>query len=697
MHSKFDVLKNKFHGAMEKMPKKSSSSEKGDDFSVKLQKALTPLYKAISKYLYEHEKMVGVDITPHYIRVCEMEYSYGKWSMKNLASACMENQFRKDDILNSQELYVENLKELLQKNNIKTTNAAFALPAHSSIIKIVNLPAMSEEDFREAANLGAIWENLVTLEGNISEYQVYYKILGRRKVKVEAQEEIIETIASQNNTSTSETLQTIDKTAPASNFGGDEAIKIEYPEGSDEPSADNPKTVLNAEGVPETAVITSEIVSENGDVPDLNVLEENEVMDILFVASKLSDIYIHSGILEGAGLKPLLADVRSLALVHAYSTDKESQKTTEPFVIMEFGYDDNYIMIADGVYSEKHDILLLDDDKELIIAKTPDKAALSAFIERFAEQAKEKIQMFESANQGKKILNVYVTSNAPLHVDNAETEPLMKLFLREVAKFMQGYQINGCKFCNHIEVPEKFAKKVNAEGDLSAWAVVIGQATRKMDVFAYNDNLKPYEMVNLLPESANYIKNTKFKISSAIASAGVGALMILIMMMLYTSLIAKRHNLATEISQMAGVESEFNTKSTEFQRLRVMASQIDSLKDIKSGLPSNQADILASMQNLTEVIPEGVWLTELNYVLPNTIEITGQSVADQNILTFVQKLNESEAFEEVTIKTMTALDKDKAQDTGPIVLSAPVKEFKLDGRIKASNIDKIDVLTKKDN
>ena len=111
------------------------------------QQMLKPLTDVLGKASLENEKILGVDITPHYIRVAQMKHSYGQWILNNLASSCMETQFKKDDIAINVDLYVENLKDLVTKHKISTKNVAFSLPTSSSIVKVLTVPEMDEDDF----------------------------------------------------------------------------------------------------------------------------------------------------------------------------------------------------------------------------------------------------------------------------------------------------------------------------------------------------------------------------------------------------------------------------------------------------------------------------------------------------------------------------------------------------------------------
>ena len=79
----------------------------------------------------------------------------------------------------------------------------------------------------------------------------------------------------------------------------------------------------------------------------INRNSKKNTMDILFVASKLSDVNAYSSVAKKAGLNPVIMDVRCFTLKNAYDNvqfkvpaDKLSS------AILELGAEDNYLMIV---------------------------------------------------------------------------------------------------------------------------------------------------------------------------------------------------------------------------------------------------------------------------------------------------------------------------------------------------------------
>lgn len=674
----------------------------------KIKKGMNPIEKAVGKYMLGRETILGVDITPHYIRLCQMKNVYDQWTLNNLASACMESQFRNSDIIVNPDLYVENLKDLIKKNKISTKDVAFSIPTASTIIKVLRIPDMSDEDFVQAAALGSIWESMVMLEGSISEYSVYYKILRHNPAPEMPAAPVVEAIPQ-----TDVPLEIAVETAPV------EPVLIPtetVPEAPVEIAAETPAENTLTEAIaPEitpaddAALIPSEIPAEisldaalapaadysaQTDMTGLEgfntgleqsfevapALPEGPTMDVLFVASKLSDIYLHADIIRRAGLNPVLADTRCLALKHAFeSNPKNLEHVTKPYAFMEFGPDDNYIFVVDDNHSEVYKLYVSDDDITTLIYNPNDLEKLKEFVANFASQAQQILDNHQAAYNTPRVNFVFVSSSAPLHVNDASSVPLIKSFVEHMSRQLGGREVKECNFCSHIIVPEKFAKKVNAEGNISAWASTVGIASRKLDIFGYEDwHQPPLNTVNLLPGAGEDKRGKCLNIISSLAASVVFFIFLAGVGTSYLDILRTGQSLTSQIQNMATVENDYNAKVSEAQKLTLILNQVNSLDDIKKSLPSNQKSILAAYDRIVAVIPDGIWLSTVKYTLPNALTIEGRATSDQHILAFVKKLNSGTEFAKVSLKTME-VDKQVQNANNPIISSEPVKVFSLLG------------------
>ena len=83
----------------------------------------------------------------------------------------------------------------------------------------------------------------------------------------------------------------------------------------------------------------------------INRNSKNNTMEILFVASKLTDVNAYSSIVKKAGLNPVIMDVRCFTLKNAHDNTKIKSITDKGnSAILELGIDENYIMIINIIF-----------------------------------------------------------------------------------------------------------------------------------------------------------------------------------------------------------------------------------------------------------------------------------------------------------------------------------------------------------
>jgi len=425
-------------------------------------------------------------------------------------------------------------------------------------------------------------------------------------------------------------------------------------------------------------------------------------MDVLFIATKTADVDLYADIIQKAGLKPVLADVRCLALKHALeSHPKIFEEIREPYAFFEFGPDDNYVFVVDGEKTDIYNIYMSEDDIMSLVYSAEDVEKMKVFVQNYASQALQIIKDHQQNHHTDAIIHLFATSSAPLHVNDASSEPTMKMFVREMKQYMTGRTIKECDFCSHIEVPENFAKQVNAEGNISAWATTVGIATRKLDIFdtEKHSGVADINLSNLLP---SHKANKENKIKS-IFSTFIGIIMLLVFMAgvgaSFLSLKNKNASLEEEITGMGDVESIFAEKSYEKQQLSILTNQVNSLGTIQDSLPSNQPGIIISFKHISDSYPEGIVLNEVKYKNPNKLTIKGISVNDHAILSFVKRLNSQSKIMKVALKNMeTETNKKSSSIPGIQVLPTSIKNFTLSGtiNIKDGQGNVMEILGKED-
>ena len=100
----------------------------------------------------------------------------------------------------------------------------------------------------------------------------------------------------------------------------------------------------------------------------INRNSKNNTMEILFVASKLSDVNAYASIAKKAGLNPVIMDVRCFTLKNAHDNTKfKSINKNENSVILELGLEENYVMIIHNNIPIITDIFLRPQEKQHIL------------------------------------------------------------------------------------------------------------------------------------------------------------------------------------------------------------------------------------------------------------------------------------------------------------------------------------------
>ena len=149
----------------------------------------------------------------------------------------------------------------------------------------------------------------------------------------------------------------------------------------------------------------------------INRNQKDNTMDILFVASKLTDINSYTSIIKNAGLNPVIIDVKCFALKSA--VDQSNQLANKPedanlTAVLEFGLDENYLMILYDNNPIITDIFIRGQDRK-ILQESQDAEEKEGLVRRYVTQVKQAIQDFETKYE-KRIRNIKVVSD----IENVE-------------------------------------------------------------------------------------------------------------------------------------------------------------------------------------------------------------------------------------------------------------------------------------
>ena len=374
----------------------------------------------------------------------------------------------------------------------------------------------------------------------------------------------------------------------------------------------------------------------------INRNEKDNTMEILFVASKLSDINNYTKIIKKGGLNPVIIDVKCFALKSAVDQINQlsgSIENSNLTALLEFGLDENYVMILNENNPIITDIFIRGQDRKTI--KDPsDQEEADAFSRRYITQVKQAINDFEVKYE-KRIRNIKVISN----------EQNVEDFLGKFRKSLANTQFTLLDPLDQIKIPAQLEEATKL-ANKSYLSTVMGLAFRKLDVFGYYKFVTAVKNINLLPNRDNMIKQKKMKVFSNFAFKGVVGIVALIYVALFG---LSFWNIQKYNKALVGYESVKNThESTSIQKndlvkkIGLMTKTLNLSNSIKSNKKINYR-ILAQVASS---VPSRVRFQSLEYNGSDLLVIMGDAFSDQDILKLIANLNTKSLVSQASLASM---------------------------------------------
>ena len=544
-------LSNLFKKKIEVMDVEKSSKKSNTNFKSRLEK----FFKDRLGNKAKGEDVVGVELSSGEIRLAQIsQASSGKWSLDNFYIHPIENLPKDGNITEYPEIVSEQLKLAVEKAKITTTNAAVAIPVTSAIIRLVTSPLMTDEELNTAIKSDSLWENLVQLTDNLSDYSIFHQVVNRNKTA--------------------------------------------------------------------------------------------NTMEILFVASKLSDVNAYTSIIEKGGLNPVIIDVKCFSLksavdqINQISTNSEEENLT---VLLEFGLDENYVMILYDNNPIITDIFIRGQDREILLNPDSQPDDVEALVRRYLNQVKQAIQDFETKFE-KRVRNIKIISN-----------------LVNIDKYLDSFRKNlvNTRFVlfdpiKDLTIQSQLNERVD-QTNRSYFASVIGLAFRKLDVFGYYKFVTAVKNINLLPNRENIISEKKAKFFSNFAFKGVISLVSAVYVILFSISIWQIMDLNKKTVNYANIvqdHSNLQVKQGKYSKdLRKMTTSLELSKSISS----NKVINFRVLSQIASSVPRGIKFKSLDYDGNNQLIIEGSSSNDQNILLLIKNLNEKKLISQATLATMNSI------------------------------------------
>ena len=369
-------------------------------------------------------------------------------------------------------------------------------------------------------------------------------------------------------------------------------------------------------------------------------------MDILFVASKLSDINSYTAIIKKGGLNAVIIDVKCFALKSAVDQMNQLAGSIEDAnltAVLEFGLDENYVMILYENNPIITDIFIRSQDRNTL-QNSDNQEEMDALVRRYVTQVKQAVQDFETKYE-KRIRNLKVVSN----LDNVET------YLGTFRKNLANTGFNLLDPIKEIKVPAQLEESVKLE-NRSYLSTVIGLAFRKLDVFGYYKFVTAVKNINLLPNRDSMIAQKKAKVFSNFAFKGAIGVISIIYIVLFGLSFWQINTLNKKLAGYDDILETHELRTLEKNKVeKELALILKSLKISKS-IKSNKKVSFRVLAQIASAVPKRVKFNSIEYNGSNQIIIQGVASTDQDILKLISNLNNKKLIMQAQLATMTLPD-----------------------------------------
>jgi len=374
----------------------------------------------------------------------------------------------------------------------------------------------------------------------------------------------------------------------------------------------------------------------------INRNKKENTMDILFVASKLSDINSFTSIIKNSGLNPVIIDVKCFALKSAVDQINQISRSTEDAnftALLEFGLDENYVMILYENNPIITDIFLRSQDRKILL-ESKDQEEKEALVRRYITQVKQAVQDFETKYE-KRVRNIKVVSNLP----NVED------FLSSFRKNLVNTGFNLFDPMDGLKIPQQLEQAVSLQ-NRSYLSALVGLAFRKLDVFGYYKFVTAVKNINLLPDRSGMIKQKKMKAFSNFAYKGLVGGVVGIYLILFTLAFWNIHRYNAKLTVYNAVVQEHqNVTKLKAKTAKELGVILTTLK-LSKNLKSNKDASYRILAQIASSVPKRVRFESVDYNGVNRVIIQGVAATDKDILKLITNLGQQKMVNQASLSSM---------------------------------------------
>ena len=401
----------------------------------------------------------------------------------------------------------------------------------------------------------------------------------------------------------------------------------------------------------------------------INRNEKENTMDLLFVASKLTDINSYTSIIKNAGLNPVIIDVKCFALKSAVDQVNQIANKTEDTnltAVLEFGLDENYLMILYDNNPIITDIFIRGQDRK-ILQDSQNNEEKEGLVRRYVTQVKQAIQDFETKYE-KRIRNIKVVSD----IKNVDE------YLASFRKALMNIGFNTFDPTEGLKIPSQNQQILDNKLNRSYLSTSVGLAFRKLDVFGYYKFVTAVKNINLLPDRSNVMKQKKMKAISGFAFKGITAAVAAIYVVLFGLSFWNIISYNNKLKQYEAVKIDHTKIIKQKKIVSKEFKVINTSLKLSKTLKSNKELTYRILAQVASSVPNRVKFDQVVFNGSNRLTIQGLAATDQDILKFIENLSKQKLVEQASLSSMR-LPKSSAG-------SATMKGFRVFVKIKRSTI-----------
>ena len=376
-------------------------------------------------------------------------------------------------------------------------------------------------------------------------------------------------------------------------------------------------------------------------------------MDILFVASKLSDINSYTAIIKKGGLNAVIIDVKCFALKSAVDQMNQLAGSIEDAnltAVLEFGLDENYVMILYENNPIITDIFIRSQDRNTL-QNSDNQEEMDALVRRYVTQVKQAVQDFETKYE-KRIRNLKVVSN----LENVET------YLGTFRKNLTNTGFNLLDPIKEIKVPAQLEESVKLD-NRSYLSTVIGLAFRKLDVFGYYKFVTAVKNINLLPNRDSMIAQKKAKVFSNFAFKGVVGIVAAIYIVLFGLSFWQITTLNKKNVGYNDVVQEHQLKQIERDKYLKDKLKIVKSLELSNSIKSNKTLNFRVLAQIASAVPKRVRFSKIEYNGADLVMIEGNAYSDQDILKLISNLKSKKLISQASLANMNISNQSQGSQT----------------------------------